>query len=181
MDNKLGYLTKILGSEERAKAFLEKTETKQKELLDAGVESKEMKVEPVVEPEVKTEGPSTGTAPAKTETAISDGVKPEELVEKVLKEMDIEGLNAFVAQAKVDHEKVGVLEDLIKDLQGSQEEQLAEKLTPPAGRFAWSKENRASQADETVIEKDDKLTKSKPGVPEAYWLSGATNTTPVKE
>lgn len=76
-------------------------------------------------------------------------------------------------------EKVPVLEQLIKDLQGAKNDDLAQMLTPPAGRFAWSQKARASESNETKINAEDKLAGKKPGVPEGYWLSEATGTAPV--
>jgi hypothetical protein len=81
-------------------------------------------------------------------------------------------------------DKVPVLEELVKTLQGTQEDKLAEALTPPAGRFTWSQANRPSQSTETVLKETDadgKLKKSIPGVPEEYWLSNITQTAPVVE
>lgn len=170
--NKKEYLAQILGSVEKADAFLEKTGLKQKALDEAGVESKEQTaapvepapVEPIPDPATKEEVPPVA--------------EPPNVVDEVLKAMDIDGLNAFVAQAKADHEKIPVLEELIKNLQGDQDEKLAEKLTPPVARFTWSQEKRASQAEENVVPKEEK-DKVKPGVPEGYWLSDVTNTAPV--
>jgi len=169
MDKKQ-YLAQILGSEEKAEAFLEKTGLKQKALQEAEVESKEAKVEVKIEPVVEV--------PAPVVEAVVPEEKPEDIVAKVMKEMDIEGLNAFVLQAKEDHEKIPLLENLIKELQGDQEEKLAKVLTPPAARFAWSLENRPSQSDKNVVDAEEKK-KAKPGVDPAYWLSEATQTNPV--
>lgn len=186
MDKK-EYLAQILGSEEKAEAFLEKTGLKAKALADAGVESKEKvdpKVKTEVTTEVKTEVVPELTADVKTieikvpviTTAVEE--KPEDVVAKVMKEMDIEGLNAFVLQAKEDHDKIPVLEGLIKELQGSQDEKLAEVLTPPASRFAWSTENSATKSKDNLVSEEE-IKKAKPGVPEGYWLSDVTNTAPV--
>ena len=161
--DKTKYLATILGSEEKAKKFMERTGMKQKELQEAGIESKE-KTEPTSAP--------AATAPAQTS---------KELIEQVMKEMDIEGLNEFVTKAQEAIDKVPMLEEVIKTLQTSQNEKLAEILTPPAERrFAWTKA-RTSQSDETVIEKSAKLAAEQPGVPADYWLSQATGTTPLKE
>lgn len=177
MDKKQ-YLAQILGSTEKAEAFLAKTEQKEKDLVDAGVESKEVK------PEVKEEKPAE-TTPVPTPAPLNS----DDIADQVLKKMDVDGLNAFVITAKESIEKVPVLEGVIADLQkqiaeltGEQEEKLAEKLTPPAGRFAWSQEHRPSKSDETVLKEteDDKaLQESKPGVKDGYWLSDITRTTPI--
>ena len=169
--DKTKYLTLLLGSEEKATQFLEKTKLKQEELRAAQIPEKEKQPDP---PEPKTGDPAGGTqaAPISPEDA-------QAIVARVFKEMDIEGLNAFVVQAKEAIEKVPVLEALVKELQGNQDEKLAELLTPPATRFAWMQAERASQAKETIIKKDDKLAKKTPGVPEDYWLSEVTATAPV--
>lgn len=172
--DKIAYLAQILGSEEKAKAFLEKTGLKQKALQEAEIESKEKTEEKVeTKVEVKTEVKTEPTPKTEVPAPI-----PDDFVAKVMKEMDIEGLNAFVARAKEAMEKVPVLEELIKELKGDQEEKLAEKLTPPAARFAWSQENRASLSKENVVN-DDEKKKAEPGVPKDYWLSEATKTTPI--
>lgn len=174
MDKKK-YLAKILGSEEKADAFLEKTGLKQKALDAAGVESKEKTEVPA---ETAPVVPIPDPAPAPKEEVPPAAEAKALTVDEVLKAMDIEGLNAFVAQAKEDHEKIPVLEELVKQLQGNQDDKLAEKLTPPAARFTWSQEKRASQSEDNVIPKEEK-DKVKPGVPEGYWLSDVTNTAPV--
>ena len=162
-------MTQILGSEEKAEAFLEKTGLKQKTLDEAGIESKEKTEIPVV--------PEVPVVPVIEPTPVVPAVLAPTM-EEILKAMDIEGLNVFVAQAKEDHEKIPVLEALVKELQGSQDEKLAEKLTPPAGRFTWSLENRASLSEETVVDNEEKK-KNQPGVDPSYWLSEATKTLPV--
>lgn len=169
--DKTKYLAAILGSEEKANAFMEKTGLKKKALEEAGIESKEKSEE-------KVETPATETKPEIKAEAPSQN----EVVEAVLKAMDAQGLSETVAQIKEELEKVPVLEALVKELQGSQEEKLAEMLTPPAARFSWMQKQRASQKDETVLDtdKDKELKKSKPGVPDGYWLSEATGTTPVE-
>jgi hypothetical protein len=175
--DKLEYLTKIMGSEEKAKAFLEKTGMKKEALDAAGIESKEKKPEPEakkpVEPIVKADAPAPAPAPV---PAVDD------IVAQVMKQMDIPGLNEFVQAAQAALDKVPVLEELVKSLQTGEDEKLAEKLTPPAARFAWSKENRASQSADTEIKskEDAKLKKSVPGVPDGYWISEATQTAPIK-
>lgn len=167
--DKLVYLTNIMGSKEKAALFLEKTGMKQKELQEVGITSKEEKpVEEVV------------PVPAPVVPAPAPVMDEKQLIDRVLKELDINGLNEFVTQAREAMEKVPVLESLIKELQGTQEEKLAEKLTPPAARFAWSVAARPSQSEKTVVKEDDPLTKATPGVPAGYWLSELTKTAPVK-
>lgn len=173
MDKK-DYLAQILGSVEKAEAFLEKTGLKQKALQEAQVESKEKTEAPPAEP-VTGEPPPEPVAPV---VGDAPETKPEDIVAQVMKQMDVDGLNAFVLQAKEAMEKVPMLEALIKDLQGKEEDKLAEKLTPPAARFAWTKENRASLSEDNVVSGEEKK-KNQPGVPEGYWLNEATGTTPV--
>jgi hypothetical protein len=171
--DKLEYLTKIMGSEEKAKAYLSKTAQTQKDLADAGITSKEKAEEPEKEPKTET----IPTPPA------VPGLDIAAIVKAVGDSLDLEGLNAFVAQAQENFEKVLTLEEVIKDLQTSKEDDLVKALTPPASRFAWSQDKRASQSEKTKLKKDDeqdeKLKKSAPGVPDDYWLSKATNTTPI--
>jgi len=171
MDRK-EYLTKILGDAEKAEAFLEKTGLKQKALQELGVESKAIEVtEPVVEPVVEV--------PVVTEPVVKSEDKPEDVLARVMKELDIDGLNAFVTEAKIAMEKVSVLEELVKDLTANQDEKLAEMIAPPVSKnLAWA---RPSEDKKNVIKEDDKLTKNVAGLPEGYWLSQATNTAPIKE
>lgn len=178
--DKLVYLTEMMGSEEKAKAYLEKTSQMQKGLQDAGITSKEK--DPVVETPA-VEAPAQPAGMTANGTAVQLDMKA--IVEQIGKEFDIEGLNAFVAQAQEDREKLGILQDLVKELQGSSEDKLAAALTPPAARFAWTRDNRASQSDETKLKKDkadedDKLSKAAPGVPEGYWLSEMSGSVPVE-
>jgi hypothetical protein len=174
--DKLAYLTQIMGSEEKAKAFLDKTGMKKEALEAAGIESKEKVETPAPDPKPEPDPVPEPVAAAPVAPTI------DEIVAKVMKEMDIPALNTFVIDAKAAMEKVPVLEGVIKDMQGTEEDKLAEKLTPPAARFAWQQENRPSNSKENVAgetEEDKKLKKSIPGVPEDYWLSNATNTAPV--
>lgn len=173
--DKQKYLAAILGSDELAEEFLKRTGMKQAALQDAGIPAKEKKeadaaAAPATEPAPVTEPQTQEPVPAIDET-----------VAKVIKELDLEGLNEFVLKAQEAIEKVPVLEELIKAMQGSQDQKLAELLTPPAARFAWSKEKRASQDPATVVKKDDKLATAAPGVPPEYWLSSLTGTAPIKE
>lgn len=177
--DKLQYLTGIMGSEEKAKAYLEKTGQMQKELQAAGITSKAK--DEAVQEEVKT-----------PEAAATLPSNVDELIEKLAKAMedkfDLGGLEAFVAQAQEDHLKVETLEELVKAMATSTEDALAEKLTPPVGRYAWSRENRPSQSASTKLSKgkegeaeDELLSKAGPGVDPNYWLSSITNTAPVTQ
>jgi len=170
--DKLEYLTTIMGSKEKAEAYLAKTGQMQKQLAEAGITSKEKVEEPTAPPE-----------PAKAEAPAAIPVDVKAILEQVAKELDVEGLNAFVAQAQESLAKVEILEELVKSLQSSTEDKLAEMLEPPAARFAWSKEKRPTASDKTKLKKeakeDEALSKAAPGVPEEYWLNIATNTVPV--
>lgn len=176
------YLSKLLGSEERAKEALQaRTSMKQKELQEAGIEQKGTKSE-------DTEPEEQPTKHAEKEAPTVDLMK--QVVEQVGKEFDIEGLNKAFEQVNYELEKLPVLEDLVKQqvetiekLQGEKDEELVKMITPPAGRFAWSQKNRASQSDETVVddEEKEKLQKGQAGIPadDDYWLSQATGAAPV--
>jgi hypothetical protein len=171
--DKLEYLTTIMGSKEKAEAYLAKTGQMQKELQAAGITSKEKEVEePTAPPE-----------PAKAEAPAAIPVDVKAILEQVAKELDVEGLNAFVAQAQESLAKVEILEELVKSLQGSTDDKLAEMLEPPAARFAWSKGARPTEKEATKLKKDaeedKKLGEAVPGVPDSYWLSNLTNTVPV--
>lgn len=162
--DQLQYLTELLGSKEKAESALKlKTSMKQKELNEAGVESKEGKTETT--PEAKP-APVTATS------------SKDEIVAQVLKELDVEGLQEFLAKANEAMEKVPVLEQLVKNLATQKEDDLAEMINPPAEkRFLWSKA-RASESKETVIEKEDPLKKSTAGLPDD-WLSDALGVQPL--
>ena len=180
--DKLEYLTTIMGSKEKAEAYLAKTGQMQKELQAAGITSKEKSDQPEAESEklaaVSTQ-PKAESQPLKAESSLD--VKA--ILEQVAKELDVEGLNAFVAQAQESLAKVEILEELVKSLQGSTDDKLAEMLEPPAARFAWSKGARPTEKEATKLKKDaeedKKLSDAVPGVPDGYWLSNLTNTVPV--
>lgn len=181
--DKLQYLTDMMGSEEKAKAYLQKTGEKQKELKDAGLTSKaEDEETPVAETQPVAEV---------TETVVEKTAKPapdaenltKQIVAAVGEEFDIQGLNAFVAKAQESFEKVSLLEGMVKELQGTREDELVEMLQPPVAKFAWSQEARPSASDDNKINKetDKDLMNAKPGVDEEYWLSEVTQTAPVME
>ena len=165
----LKYLAAILGSEEKAKAYLDKTEGKQKALQAAGVETKDVKPETVETPAVETPAPVAPPAP-----------NTDEIVAKVLKELDIEGLQDFLKKSQESLEKVPVLEKLVQDLSGNRDDWLAEKIAPAAEkRFLWS---RASGDETNVLNKDDaadeELKKTAAGLPE-NWLGDALGVQPL--
>lgn len=177
--DKLKYLSEMMGSEERAKAYLEKTGQMQKELQAAGITSK-----------AKEEATTPETTESKAPAAVTDTeTLKAELLKALGEELDIEGLNAFVAQAQEAMDKVTLLEGMIKEMQVSDDEKLAQALTPPVVRFNWSRQNRASESSDTVLKKSQKqaeddddgdedeiLSKAKPV---AHWLSEVTNTVPI--
>lgn len=169
--DKQKYLAAILGSEEKATAFLEKTGLKQAALEKAGIEQKSA--------ESKTEEAATGSKTvATTVQQAAAALKPEQqaIVEEVFKQLDVEGLNHFLTEAKDAFDKVAVLEGVIKDMQSNQDEKLAERIAPPASKFVWALKERASTSDSSKIEKDDKLAQAAPEVP---WLSQVTGTKPL--
>jgi len=177
--DKLEYLTEVMGSAEKAKAYLQKTSEKQEELNKAGLTSKAQddaevtEDQPQAEEVTKAETPQTLDADALTK----------QIVEAVGKEFEIDGLNAFVARTQEALEKVDVLEGLVKDLQGSREDDLVKTLTPPVEKFAWSVKSRPSTSEDNKITKetDEDLLKAQPGVDKDYWLSNITQTAPVVE
>jgi hypothetical protein len=172
MDKK-EYLAELLG-EEKAEAFLAKTGLKQKSLQDAEIESKEADTAPVVEPVVEP----VIEVPVVTEPIVKEE-KPEDVVAKVLKELDIEGLNEFVTKAQEAMAKIPVLESLVKELSTSNDEKLAEMIDPPVSRkLAWT---RPSESEKNIAKESDALVESKPGIPKGYWLSEITGTSPIQE
>lgn len=159
--NQLDYLSALLGSKEKAEQALKlKTSLAQTELKEAGVESKEVPA-PVTEPE---------TQPTQTPDVAMDAI-----MERITKELDIPGLNAFVTQAKEAMEKVPLLEKALKQYAASEDDRLAEKIAPKP-TLAWSL--RASESLETVVKEDDPLKASVPD-PGENWLSAITGTQPV--
>ena len=85
--DKVKYLAQILGSEEKANAFLEKTGLKQKQLQEAEVESKEQAApdtELVQDPPAlpETEGPETGGK--KEKEIVPETVKPDMKAEDLI-------------------------------------------------------------------------------------------------
>lgn len=161
--DKQKYLAQILGSEEKAEAFIKKTGLMKEQLESAGVAQKEV-------------APAASAAPA-AKAATAAAPDQQALVEAVLKELDVDGLNDFVTKAKEAIEKVPVLEGVIKELQGNQEQKLAELVNPPASRFAWASDKRASQSAENKITKQQ-AEELAPGLGDD-WLSVATGTKPI--
>lgn len=174
--NKKEYLATLLGSNEAAEAYLAKAGMKQEVLDAAGVEKKENDPKPAEKTTVSATADKVTTAVAAAQAAPADA---KEIIAQVFKELDVEGLNAFVVQAQAAMEKVPVLEDLIKSMQTGQDEALAAKISPPAAKFAWMKAERASASEKTVAKPDDEVAKRTPGLGE-NWLSEVTNTVPIE-
>lgn len=163
MDTKK-YLASILGSEEKAEAFLKKTGMKKKELVGAEIPNKE-------------------TGAAQTEAAADAAPAPEALtiekvIESVAKEFGMTELSEQFAIVLEKAEKVDALEALVKELALKEDEKLAEKIAPPiTQKMAWttrpsqSKDNHINDADE----KDRLLKQSGP----KHWLSEVTGVEPV--
>ena len=175
--DKQKYLAEILGSPEKAAAYLELAGAKQKELQEAGIEQKEVRITTPA-----SGAPASDTPiPAPSATLAPDQVT--EMIKAVEASIDIPGLNDWVTMANESIEKVPVLEEIVKSLLTSQDDRLAEALTPPASRLAWAQKSRASQDDATILKpknkKDDELSKAAPAIPDDYWLSQATQTAPV--
>lgn len=178
---KIKYLSMYMGSdEEKAKAFLEKTGQTQKQLQEAGLTSKEKEADDVQEPAAEKKEPVT--APSETPDLDVEALT-KQIIAKVGDEFDINGLNAFAAKTQDSMEKVQLLEDLVKELTGNREDELAEMINPPAGRFAWSIEKRKSTSDDNLLKKDDKEDQEllKAGPQASDWLSNLTHTVPVSE
>lgn len=166
MDKK-AYLETILGPE-RAAAYLAKAEQMQAELRKSEVTEKEVK---------------GGDKPAETKPAapvaevkftIDELMK--DLLPRLEKDLDLPGLSEAIALAKEDHDKVGVLEELVKSLQVSQDDRLVEMIQP---KYAWqriAKDVKPSESAETEVKPDEKI--AGPGLDE-NWLSQATGTKPI--
>lgn len=158
--DKMKYLAGFVGPE-RAEELLKQTETAQKDLTAAGITSKEAKPAP----------------PAQTPVPVAD-VVPDHVMKEIMEKLDIPGLNEFVVKANEAIEKVPLLEAALKELTANSDDALADKISPPAGTFAWALKNRASESDATAVPEGDDLLKSKPD-PGENWLSQATGTRPI--
>lgn len=165
------YLASMLGPE-KAEAFMEKTNMKQKALREAGVEEKAAKTdEPETVPEKKPDTPEQVVA-----------LDMETILKAVREDIGLKELNEYLTRANEAIEKVPVLEAVIKDLSTSKEEELAKMITPKVeSSLVWLK-SRASASEESVIDpnkaEDEKLKKSKPEIP---WLSEVTGTSPLQQ
>jgi hypothetical protein len=160
MLDKKSYLANILGSPEKAEAYLNAAGMLEKGLEDAGVESKE-------------------TAPVETKQE-TPAVDLQAEISKVLKEkFGIEDLAGFVTKANEAIEKVPVLEETLKKTSADQDERLAKMIAPRAGMNL--QEARSTKKDDSKIDKEDPLASSTPGIPDDAWLSKATGTMPLPQ
>lgn len=164
--DKLEYLTEVLGSKEKAQAYLEKTGQMQKQLQEAGITSKEV-----------------GTPADETTKLEVDALVPQ-IVKALKEEFGMDELSAAIAQLQEAYDKVPLLEGMVKDLMMTADERLANQLQTPNMRYAWLRDNRASQSKSTKLDKadedddedDEALMKAGP---EAHWLSQVTHTAPI--
>lgn len=164
------YLVDLLG-EDKAKAYIAKSGMKQTALRAVGVEEKEAKEE---------ETPESSKAPASS-TPASMQPEIETILKAVEERFDIPGLEAFVRKAQEDAEKIEVLETIIKDLNKSSDDTLAEMIAPKVtAKRAWSQQ--PTRSSENLLKKDSdedkKLSESKP---EVHWLLKVANVDPVEQ
>lgn len=165
MLDKKGYLASVLGSVEKAQAYLDASSMLEKGLSDAGVESKENTAPPT---EPKTEVPPA--PPVDFEAELS----------KVMKEkFAIDDFAAFVAASKEATEKVPALEAALKAASADQDQRLAAMISPRAGQSI--QDARVTKKDDSKIDKTDPLASSTPGIPEDAWLSKVTGTMPLPQ
>lgn len=158
--DQLEYLTKLLGSKERAQTVLaEKTKLAQKELQEAGVESKE------VQPPVENKASTPAAAP--TPPTVNVSVDADALMKQIEDKLGMGQLSETIAEMRKELEKIPVLEELVKTLSKSADDTLAETLTPPASRYVWMSKSRPSQSEETVVKEEDPIAKAKPST---HWL-----------
>lgn len=168
--DQLAYLTSLLGSKEKAEAALKtKTSLAQAELKEAGIESKEKQEEKPADP--------PATTPVTNVTNVAPNPDIKAIIKQVEEEFGMKDLAEMLTKMQSEVEKVPVLEDLIKGMLNSEDERLAEKLTPPAARYVWMKEHRASESEKTVVKEDDPIKTQKP---EASWLSEVFGGQPEK-
>lgn len=168
-DEKLAYLSELLGPEEAAK-FVEKAGLKQEALREAGVKEKDKETDSEATPEKKDETP-------KQDAGILTPEQEAAVVALVSKELDIPGLTDTIKdlmEKAKEAEKVPELEAVIKELVRSNDEKLAEKIAPKA--MPWSKDVRPSQSKDTLVKEgdndDDKLLESKP----SFWMDELVGT-----
>lgn len=162
MFDKKGYLATILGSADKADAYLTAAGMLGKSLSDAGVESKE------TTPEPKT-----------PETPIPS---LEETVAQVIKEkFGIDDFSAWVTKANEALEKLPALEVALKTASADQDKRLADLIAPRSAQAAIQKDLRPSQSPAGEVDKADPLASATPGIPDDAWLSKATGTMPLPQ
>lgn len=176
-EEKQKYLALYMG-EDAAKSYLEKTETAQKALADAGLTSKAM----------GEEKPAEAAAPEAKPTEEKPAVPTDadalfkQIVERVGKEFGMDELSEAFAKFQGAAEKVELLEAVLQEMQKDRDEEMAEILTVPVARFSWMKENRPTDKKDNIIQKgskdDEELEKAKP---EAHWLAQVANVEPIME
>lgn len=170
MDKKQ-YFEELLGKE-RAEKYLTLTGLKKEALEEAQIESKEK------EPATETPAPAEEHVKEPQQTAQVD---VQAIVEQVIKETGMTELSAQFAALIEKADKVDALEELVKAMQRDTDEQLAEKISPPANRFAWMTKASASKSDGNVLDEkkpeDENLKKS---ISPEHWLSSVTGTQPVQ-
>lgn len=171
------YLAQFLGAE-KAKDFLTAISVKKEALEEAGIESKEKPAE-------------TPAEPAQPEAPVAQPAQlTGEQVEAIAKALGMEELSEQFKGLLELKEQVPLLEAVVKELmeknsqlQKSSDEKLAEMIDPPAARFSWMENKRASKSEKTVVKEenaeDQKLIKSVPVISD-HWLSEATGTEPVQ-
>lgn len=181
MDKK-AYFASLFG-EDKAQKYLDLTKQAEEKLEGAGVQSKELAVSGEQKAEGTTQKVESGAAQGAPALSAKD---LEAIVKAVGDKYDMDGLNAYLADAQTAIEKVPVLEELVKSLAEGQDDALAEKISPKAG-FVWSVQKaRASQSDKSKLEEgneaDEKLKKSAPHFdPDVDWLSAQTNIAPIRQ
>jgi hypothetical protein len=164
------YLASMLGPE-KAEAFMEKTNMKQKALREAGVEEKAAKP---TEPKPVAAATSDAPAPA-------PALDMEAILKAVRADIDVTGLNELLTKASEAMEKVPVLEALVKELSASKETELAEMISPRASSaFIWQKARASESKDNVIDESEEADAKLKKSVPEVPWLNQVTGTAPLQ-
>lgn len=166
----LAYLTNILGDEEKAKAYLERANVKQKALREANVEEK-----------AKDDSAPQQTQAAST-TIVNNSTesKPNVDLDAIIKELGIEELNEFLIEMKEKVERVELLEGIVKELSQNQDAVLAEKISPPIQKALIWRKARSSESEDNLLKKnneeDEKLKES---MPKTHWLNESTHTEAV--
>lgn len=157
--NKKAYLAEQLG-EDFANSVETDAAQKQAQLRDEGI------VEKDASEDAPIETPTTPDVPEVPEAQVATVMKA------VADQLGLKDLSDWVVRANKALEKVDVLEKQFAQLSKSEDEKIAERITPPVARtqFAWMK--AASKSDENVIESDDEDQEVEVKVKDdANWLS----------